>query len=402
MDVFLQNQAKEEKGAIGKPLRITERATKINPFYVMELLEKAKEMEAQGEDIIHMEVGEPDFTTPQLVKEEAIKAIISGETYYTHSLGIAELRQKIATNYEKREGLFISPDRIVITNGTSGAFLLLATVLLERGRTLAISDPGYPCYRNFAVLADGEIISLPVTAERGYQIVPDQIAGLKDGPDMLILCNPSNPTGSIYREEIISQLHQIVSCRDGVLVVDEIYGGLTYGQTLRTALYVKDDIIVVNGFSKTHAMTGWRLGWMVVPQELVRPIQKVAQNVFISPPSIAQYAALNAFNVEDDLKEMRNTYQERRDYMLPRLRKLGFHVPIDPEGAFYIYAGIEKWGLDSMEFVERALMEANVAITPGYDFGSFMAGTHVRFSYANSLERLKEGCNRLEKWLQTL
>lgn len=402
MDVFLQNQAKEEKGAIGKPLRITERATKINPFYVMELLEKAKEMEAHGEDIIHMEVGEPDFTTPQLVKEEAIKAIISGETYYTHSLGIAELRQKIATNYEKREGLFISPDRIVITNGTSGAFLLLATVLLERGRTLAISDPGYPCYRNFAVLADGDIISLPVTAEKGYQIVPDQIAGLKDGPDMLILCNPSNPTGSIYREEIISQLHQIVSCRDGVLVVDEIYGGLTYGQTLRTALYVKDDIIVVNGFSKTHAMTGWRLGWMVVPQELVRPIQKVAQNVFISPPSIAQYAALNAFNVEDDLKEMRNTYQERRDYMLPRLRKLGFHVPIDPEGAFYIYAGIEKWGLDSMEFVERALMEANVAITPGYDFGTFMAGTHVRFSYANSLERLKEGCNRLEKWLQTL
>lgn len=383
-------------------MKVTQRAKKISPFYVMELLEKAKEMEARGEDIIHMEVGEPDFTTPQLVKDEAIKAIISGETYYTHSLGITELRQKISTFYEKSEGLTISPERIIITNGTSGAFLLLASVLLERGRTLALSDPGYPCYRNFALLADAEIISLQVGAKSGYQIVPDQIGSLKTGPDVLILCNPSNPTGSVYHEETIAQLYQIVSGRDGVLVVDEIYGGLTYEQALRSALHVREDIIVVNGFSKTHAMTGWRLGWMVVPQELVRPIQKVAQNVFISPPSIAQQAALYAFDVDNDLNVMRKTYQERRDYVLPRLRKLGFSVPIDPEGAFYIYAGIEKWGLDSMEFVERALIEAKVAITPGYDFGSYMAGSHVRFSYANSIERLKEGCNRLEKWLQTL
>jgi aspartate/methionine/tyrosine aminotransferase len=383
-------------------MKITKRADFITPFYVMELLEKAKEMEAQGEDIIHMEVGEPDFTTPQLIKDEAIKAIISGETYYTHSLGVAELRQKIATFYKKGEGLTISPERIVITNGTSGAFLLLAAVLLERGRTLMISDPGYPCYRNFALLADAETISLPVSAGTEYQIVPDQITNLKAGPDVLILCNPSNPTGSIYQEETIAQLHQAVSRRDGVLVVDEIYGGLTYGRTLRTALHSGDDIIVVNGFSKTHAMTGWRLGWMVLPQELVRPIQKVAQNVFISPPSIAQRAALYAFDVDENLEEMRRTYQKRRDHMLPRLRKLGFNVPIDPEGAFYVYAGIEKWGSDSMEFVERALVEAKVAITPGYDFGSYMAGSHIRFSYANSLERLMEGCNRLEKWLQTL
>jgi aspartate/methionine/tyrosine aminotransferase len=184
--------------------------------------------------------------------------------------------------------------------------------------------------------------------------------------------------------------------------VDEIYEGLSYGRTLRTALSLGDDIIVVNGFSKTHAMTGWRLGWMVVPRELVRPIQKVAQNVFISPPSIAQYAALHAFDVGAELAKMWRTYQERRDYLLPRLRKLGFHIPIDPEGAFYIYAEIDKWGLDSMVFVERALEEAKVAITPGYDFGSYRAGSHIRFSYANSLERLREGCNRLEKWLQTL
>jgi len=382
-------------------MKITGRADLITPFYVMELLEKAKEMEAQGEDIVHMEVGEPDFTTPQMVKDEAIKAIISGETYYTHSLGITELRQKISTFYKKSKGLTISPERIVITNGTSGAFLLLAAVLLERGRTLAISDPGYPCYRNFALLADAEILTLPVSAETGYQIVPEQIVNLKTGPDVLILCNPSNPTGSIYHEETIAQLHQILSYRDGVLVVDEIYGGLTYGQTLRTALHLGDDIIVVNGFSKTHAMTGWRLGWMVVPQGLVRPIQKVAQNVFISPPSIAQRAALHAFDVDEDLAKMLRTYWERKDFMVSRLRELGFSVPIDPEGAFYVYAGIEKWGLDSMEFVERALAEAKVAITPGYDFGSYQAGSHIRFSYANSLERLREGCNRLEKWLKS-
>jgi aspartate/methionine/tyrosine aminotransferase len=383
-------------------MKITKRADLITPFYVMELLERAKAMEANGEDIIHMEVGEPDFTTPQQVRDEAIKAIAGGQTFYTHSLGIAELRQKISTHYEKREGLFISPDRIVITNGTSGAFLLLAAVLLEQGRTLAISDPGYPCYRNFALLVDAEVITLPVSAETGYQIVPEQVAALKTGPDVLIFCNPANPTGALYKEDTLAQLYQVLSARDGVLIVDEIYEGLSYGRTLRTALSLGDDIIVVNGFSKTHAMTGWRLGWMVVPRELVRPIQKVAQNVFISPPSIVQYAALHAFDVGAELAKMRRTYQERRDYLLPRLRKLGFHIPIDPEGAFYIYAEIDKWGLDSMVFVERALEEAKVAITPGNDFGSYRAGSHIRFSYANSLERLREGCNRLEKWLQTL
>jgi aspartate/methionine/tyrosine aminotransferase len=381
-------------------LKIAERAKQITPFYVMELLEKAKEMEARGEDIVHMEVGEPDFTTPQQVKDEAIKAITQGQTFYTHSLGVTELRQKIAAQYEKRDGLSISPDRIVITSGTSGAFLLLAAVLLERGRTLAISDPGYPCYRNFALLADAEIITLPVTEENGYQVAPEHVHSLKATPDVLILCNPSNPTGTVYQHNTIAQLHQLLSSCDSVLVVDEIYGGLSYGKRVATALGLGDNIVVVNGFSKTHALTGWRLGWMVVPQELVRPIQKVAQNVFISPPSIAQHAALHAFDVDADLEAMRSTYQERRDFMLPRLRNLGFSIPVDPEGAFYIYAGIDRWGIDSMVFVQRALAEAKVAITPGYDFGSYKAASHVRFSYANSIERLKDGCDRLEGWLK--
>lgn len=368
----------------------------------MELLEKAKEMEARGEDIVHMEVGEPDFATPQSVRDEAIKAIVEGQTFYTHSLGLNELRQKISLFYEKKEGTFVAPERIVVTSGTSGAFLLLASVLLERGRTLGISDPGYPCYRNFALMADAEIIALPVSADTRYQVMPKQVAALKKAPEVLIVCNPSNPTGSLYEENILRDLHQVLLSRGGTLVVDEIYGGLTYGHDVRSALTLGDDLVVVNGFSKTYAMTGWRLGWMVVPEELVRPIQKVAQNVFISPPSIAQHAALHAFDADADLEEMRKTYQERRDYVLPRLRTMGFQIPINPEGAFYVYAGIGKWRLDSMIFVERALTEAKVALTPGYDFGIYQAESHVRFSYASSLERLKEGCKRLEEWLHAL
>lgn len=383
-------------------IKISKRAEKIAPFYVMELLEKAKQMEARGENIVHMEVGEPDFPTPGLIKDEAIKAIRENQTFYTHSLGIRELREKVATHYQESEHVDVSPDRIVITNGSSGAFLLLCAALLEKGRTLGVSDPGYPCYKNFALLVDAGVVSLPVTEDTNYEVTADQINNLERTPDVLILSNPSNPTGSVYGDEAVSALYNAVSARGGILVSDEIYKGLAYGQTLRTALSVSQDIIVVNGFSKTHAMTGWRLGWMVAPEDLVRPIQKVAQNVFISPPSVSQWAAMYAFDVDDDLQQMRTTYEKRRYFIVPRLRDLGFHIPIVPQGAFYVYAGIERWGIDSMEFVQRAIEEAKVALTPGYDFGSFRAGSHVRFSYANNLEQLREGCDRLEAWLKTL
>lgn len=383
-------------------MKIADKAEKIAPFYVMELLEKAKQMESRGENIVHMEVGEPDFPTPTLIKDKAIKAIRDNQTFYTHSLGIHELREKIATHYRESEHVDVSPDRIIITNGTSGAFLLLAATLLEKKRTLGVSDPGYPCYRNFALLVDAEVLPLPVTADTNYEITPDQINDLERIPDVVILSNPSNPTGSVYSEKAVGAIFDTLSSKGGVLVSDEIYKGLAYGRRPRTALSLSHDIVVVNGFSKTHAMTGWRLGWMVVPEALVRPVQKVAQNVFISPPSVSQWAALYAFDVEDDLQQMRTTYEKRRDFIVPRLRELGFHIPIVPEGAFYVYAGIERWGIDSMEFVQRAIEEAKVALTPGYDFGSFGAGSHIRFSYANSLERLEEGCNRLEAWLKTL
>jgi (5-formylfuran-3-yl)methyl phosphate transaminase len=383
-------------------LKITKRASSITPFYVMELLEKAKEMEARGEDIVHMEVGEPDFPSPAPVKEEAVKAIRDNRTFYTHSLGLLELREKIAGFYMKSEGVEVSPERIVITNGTSGAFLLLSATLLESGDTLAVSDPGYPCYRNFGAFVDAAVLSLPVSEETGYTLTSDHFRGVGAMPRVAVISNPSNPTGSVYGHEALSDLAGYLSGRGVALIVDEIYSGLSYSGRIRSALAIRDDVIVVNGFSKTYAMTGWRLGWMVVPKALVRPIQKVAQNIFISPPSISQYAAVFAFDAADAVETMRKTYGERRDFMLRRLRGLGFRIPLDPEGAFYIYAGIEKWGLDSMEFAERALREAKTAITPGYDFGSFGAGTHVRFSYANSMERLSAGCDRLEMWLASL
>jgi aspartate/methionine/tyrosine aminotransferase len=383
-------------------MKITERAGKIAPFYVMELLEKAKAMEARGEDIIHMEVGEPDFATPLSIKEEAIRAIRDNRTFYTHSLGLPELREKIAEYYERVEHVRVSPERVLITNGTSGAFLLLFTTLLEKGRILAVSDPGYPCYRNFGTLVDAEILSLPVSEGTRFEIAVECLGSTDVTPQLLIISNPSNPTGVVYREETIYELYKFISSKGSQLIVDEIYSGLTYGRKAKTSLSISEDVIVVNGFSKAYAMTGWRLGWMVVPPALVRPIQKIAQNVFISPPSISQYAAMYAFDEEDELENMRKTYEERRDFMLPQLKGLGFSIPVDPEGAFYIYAGIDRWGFDSMEFVEKALREARVALTPGYDFGSYKAGSHIRFSYANSLEMLEEGCKRLETWLKTL
>ena len=368
----------------------------------MELLEQAREMDRRGEAVIHMEIGEPDFETPEAVKRAAIQAIQENRTFYTESLGLPILREKIAEHYHRTHHVSVSPERIIITNGTSGAFLLLSVVLLNRRRNLVLSDPGYPCYRNFGMLADARIIPVPVSEDSRFEIRVEDLRALGITPHVLLVANPSNPTGTLYRPESLSRLWEFVSEENGVMVVDEIYSGLTYEEDFRTALTISDDIIVVDGFSKTYAMTGWRLGWVVVPPALVRPIQKVAQNVFISAPTISQYAAIHAPDAVVEVERMRRTYRERRDFLLPELKRLGFTVPVEPQGAFYIYAGIGRWKVDSMDFVQKALREAKVAITPGYDFGLFRAGSHVRFSYANHLEALREGCRRLADWLPSL
>jgi aspartate/methionine/tyrosine aminotransferase len=368
----------------------------------MELLEKARALEAKGVDVVHMEIGEPDFTTPPAIGDAAVRAIEAGHTFYTHSLGLPELRERIARFYAESKGVSLKPDRIIVTNGTSGGFFLLGAVLLEERRHLLISDPGYPCYRNFGALFGARTVPLPVSEATGFEISPDQIEALGIVPHLLMICSPSNPTGTVYGPDSLARLHRLVRRKGGIMAVDEIYGGLTYGREAPAALAVSDGIVVIDGFSKAYAMTGWRLGWLVVPEPLVRPIQKVAQNVFICAPTIAQYAALEAFDTVADQLAMKKTYEERRAFLFPRLKELGFRLPAWPEGAFYIYAGIERWRMDSMEFVERALFEARVALTPGYDFGAYRAGSHVRFSYANSRERLREGCERLEGWLGSL
>jgi aspartate/methionine/tyrosine aminotransferase len=385
-----------------KPIKLAAKADRIEPFYVMELLEQAREMDRRGEAVIHMEIGEPDFETPEAVKRAAIQAIQENRTFYTESLGLPILREKIAEHYHRTHHVSVSPERIIITNGTSGAFLLLSVVLLNRRRNLVLSDPGYPCYKNFGMLADARIIPVPVSEDSRFEIRVEDLRALGITPHVLLVANPSNPTGTLYRPESLSRLWEFVSEGNGVMVVDEIYSGLTYEEDFRTALTISDDIIVVDGFSKTYAMTGWRLGWVVVPPALVRPIQKVAQNVFISAPTISQYAAIHAPDAVVEVERMRRTYRERRDFLLPELKRLGFTVPVEPQGAFYIYAGIGRWKVDSMDFVQKALREAKVAITPGYDFGLFRAGSHVRFSYANHLEALREGCRRLADWLPSL
>ena len=385
-----------------KSVTPTSKAKRIGPFYVMELLEQAREIERGGESVIHLEIGEPDFNTPEAVKRAAIQAIQENRTFYTESLGLPALRERIAAHYQETHKLSVSPERIIVTSGTSGAFLLLSAVLLNRTRNLVLSDPGYPCYKNFGLLADARLKPIPISEDSGFEMRVEDLSKLRASPHLLVIANPANPTGTLYRDGTIDALRTFVSKAHGAMVVDEIYSGLTYGEDFRSSLAVSDEIIVVDGFSKTYAMTGWRLGWVVVPPSLVRPIQKVAQNVFISPPTISQYAAIHALDCIAEVEQMRRVYRERRDFLVPELKRLGFSVPVEPKGAFYIYAGIERWKLDSMDFVQRALREARVALTPGYDFGLFRANSHVRFSFANRMEQLKEGCRRLATWLETM
>ena len=246
------------------------------------------------------------------------------------------------------------------------------------------------------------MVSIPVSEESRFEVTAELVEESGAMPHLLMICTPSNPTGAVYRQESLARLAAYVSGKGGIMTVDEIYSGLTYEGEPPSALSLSDDIIVIDGFSKTYAMTGWRVGWIILPESLVRPVQKVAQNVFISAPTVAQYAALEAFDARAEIEVMRRTYRARRDYLFPELEALGFGLPARPDGAFYIYANIERWGMDSMEFTERALIEAHVAVTPGYDFGSHRAGSHVRFSYATSIERLRLGCRRLKDWLGAL
>ena len=369
----------------------------ITSFIVMDILERAKELEAQGIDVVHMEVGEPDFPTPDEVIEAGVKALHDKLTAYTQSVGIPELREAISGYYWSQYGLEIEPERIILTPGSSPALLAAIRILTEGGKACGLPDPGYPCYKNMVRFLGGRFVSLPVEEETGFKVLPHQL----DGIEVLVINSPANPTGAVYNRKELEALMDEAQ-RQGVAVVsDEIYHGIIYDEPAPSVLEFTDRAIVINGFSKFFLMTGWRLGWMVAPRGMIRLVQSIAQNLFICPPAAAQYAALACFREEvlAQFREKVEIYRKRRDFIVEALNDMGLEVGVMPRGAFYVYANASRFTRDSFTFAKRALEEAHVGITPGVDFGDNKTHLHVRFSYANTLERLEEGMRRLREWL---
>ncbi len=376
------------------------RIEQIEPFRVMQLLERARELEAAGRRIVHMEIGEPDFPTPAPVIAAAKEWLDRGENFYTPSTGAPELQQALSRWYAREYGLTIAPERILITPGTSGAFNLIYVVLLDPGESVLLPDPGYPCQRNFVRLATGRPINVPVGPEDRYHLSRNSLDGhWRRDTRAAVVISPGNPTGTLIREKELAALAAACRERGGHLISDEIYHGLTYGTKAACALQFDDDTIVVNGFSKRWAMTGWRVGWIIVPPGLIDACRRVMQNIFIAAPTLSQHAAIAALEAEKDVERMRTAYDERRRFLLQALPPLGFDVVVEPRGAFYIYANVEELTNDSTAFCLDLLERIGVAITPGIDFGSHRAREHVRFSYATSLDNLREGIRRLKATL---
>jgi len=376
---------------------ISNKAREISPFIVMDVLEKAQELERNGEHIIHLEVGEPDFDTPECVSEACYRAICEGKTHYTHSLGLIELREAIAEDYWEEYHVKVSPEQIVVTSGTSPAMLLLFSALLESGDEVILSNPYYPCYPNIIRFVDGSPIFVKVMEEDGFQYLPEMIEQ-KMSPKVkgIMINSPSNPTGNVMPADRMGEIAKF----SPFIISDEIYHGLVYQEEVHTILEFTDRAFVINGFSKLYAMTGWRLGYVIAPKEFVRPMQKIQQNLFISASSFAQWGALTGLKeAGEDVQRMRETYDQRRRFLIPKLRELGFGITVEPTGAFYTLANAKRFSNDSYRFAFDILKEAKVGVAPGIDFGTNAEG-YIRFSYANSLENIKEGMNRLERYLE--
>jgi len=368
----------------------------MSPFYVMEVMERAKDMESDGRSIIHLEVGEPDFPTPECIVEAAQKALREGHTRYTSSLGLLELREAVAEWYHDRYGVSVSPDRIVICSGSSPAMLLAFTAMLERGDRVILSDPHYACYPNFLLHLDAQPVFARTQPEQMFQLTSSVIEdGIDDGTRAIVVNSPANPTGTVMDRDEMGAI-----CELGPAVVsDEIYHGLMYEGKESSALEFTDSAVVINGFSKLFAMTGWRLGYLIVPAEYVRTIQILQQNFFISPNDFVQHAGVAALReAGDDAARMVARFDERRRFVLKRLLEIGLSVPCEPRGAFYVWVDCGDFGEDSLRLANRILDGTGVALAPGMDFGD--SGRHfVRISYANSVENIAEGMDRLEEFV---
>lgn len=375
---------------------LPEKLTDISSFIVMDVLEKAQSMESQGIDVVHLEIGEPDFSTPEAVKEAGIKAIHDDDTHYTHSLGKLSLREEIAAYYWRNYQVKISPEQIMVTSGTSPAMLLIFSVLLEKGREIIMPDPYYSCYPNFVRMTGGKAVLVPVDEADGFIYRTEMIdKAINPSTSAIMVNSPSNPTGIIYPSEIMRFLADT-----GVPIIsDEIYHGLVYEGKAHSILEYTDQAFVINGFSKLYAMTGWRLGYLIAPIAYIRMMQKLQQNLFICAASFAQEAGIVALrDCGQVVEERRLIYDERRKYLLSRLQAMGIATMVEPTGAFYALANVKKYTRDSYNFAFEILQKAHVAVTPGIDFGKNCEG-YIRISYANSLDQIKTGMDRLENFL---
>ena len=380
-------------------VKYAERVRKIEPFRVMDIVARAAALEAEGHDVVHMEVGEPDFPTPGAIVKAGQKALTAGKTKYTTAQGLPELRECISQQYMDWYGISIDPSRIFVTTGGSAALLLVTSMLLNVDEGFLMTDPGYPCNRHFLHAFEAEPQLVPVTADDHFQLTPALIERhWKDNTRGALIASPANPTGAVIARKDLEQIASAIKQRNGYLVVDEIYHGLVYGDVAQdSVLSIDPSAFVVNSFSKYFGMTGWRLGWMVVPPDAVKIAEKLSQNLFICPSSVAQYAALGAFSTDakNEMERNKAEFKKRRDFLVPALRKLGFGVPLMPEGAFYVYAKLPA-GLGSSEAFAQSLLEQHhVAITPGTDFGTYLAEDYARFSYSQDLETLKKGVERI-------
>lgn len=380
---------------------ISRKVTKMTPFMVMEVLERAKSLEREGHRVIHLEVGEPDFPTPAPVKEALIQALKEEKTGYTPSLGIMEMREAVARHHLDRYGVEIDPEEVVITSGTSPAMLMVFGALLDDGDEVILADPGYPCYDNFIEFVGAKPVRVPVYEEDGFQFRVKEIKKrVTKRTKAIVINSPANPTGNLLSKERMAQIADL-----GLWVVsDEIYHGLVYEGKEHTIREFTPESFVLNGFSKLFAMTGWRLGYAIAPLGFIRGLQKLQQNFFISANSFVQWAGLVALKspeVAQEVENMRATYDRRRRYMIGRLKGMGLGITVEPTGAFYVLANAKHLTHDSYSFAFKILEEALVGVTPGIDFGPGGEG-YLRFSYANSIENIEEGLDRLEGFLARL
>jgi aspartate/methionine/tyrosine aminotransferase len=378
---------------------IASRAKEMKPFIVMDVMERAAAMEHRGEDIIHLEVGEPDFDTPAPIKEACLRAIREGKTHYTHSLGLVPLREAVCEHYGEKYGVKVSPDQVLITSGTSPAMLLLFSALLESGDEVILPNPHYPCYPNIISYVEGRSVLVETEEEEGFQYLPAAIKKhITPRTKGIIINSPSNPTGIVMDK---TRMEEIASLSP-VIIADEIYHGLVYKGEEHTMLEFTDRCFVLNGFSKLYAMTGWRLGYLIAPREYIRPMQVMQQNLFISPNSFVQWGGIAALQeTREEVQEMKEIYNRRREFMLKRLAEMGLGVAVEPTGAFYILANARQYSIDSYQLAFAILEKAKVGVTPGIDFGNQAEG-FLRFSYANSLDNIEEGMERLQKYLEGL